>query len=132
MLATENRKKTSLAIGILNERENQMFYGRVFVPIFGNGNVVGLYGRRLDDADPRHLYLSGSHRGVFNATAAKAHQCLIVTESIFDTMSLWQAGYRNAIALYGKDGWTADHGTLFAESGVTDIVLALDNDASGA
>lgn len=119
------------AIGILNERGNEMLYGRVVVPIFSAGNVVGLYGRRFDEAEPRHLYLSGSHRGVFNAAAAQAHQCLIVTESIFDTMSLWQAGYRNAIALYGKDGWTADHDALVAESGVTEIVLALDNDAAG-
>lgn len=119
------------ALGILNERGNEIFYGRVVVPIFAAGNVVGLYGRRLDDAEPRHLYLSGSRRGVFNAAAAKAHQGLIVTESIFDALSLWVAGHRNAIALYGKDGWTADHEKLIAESGVTEIVLALDNDAAG-
>jgi DNA primase len=119
------------AIGILNERGNETFYKRVVVPIFAEGEVVGLYGRRLDDAEPRHLYLSSPHRGVFNAAAAKAHQTLIVTEAIFDSMSLWVAGHRNAVPLYGKDGWTADHEKLIAENGITEIVLALDNDPRG-
>lgn len=119
------------AIGILNERGNEVFFGRVVVPIFDGGNVVGLYGRRLDDADPRHLYLRGERRGVFNAAAARSQQSLIVTEAIFDAMSWWVAGHRNAIALYGKDGWTADHQRLLESSGVTEIILALDNDERG-
>jgi DNA primase len=54
-----------------------------------------------------------------------------VVVPIFDAMSLWAAGFRNAISLYGKDGWTADHETLVRENGVTEILLALDNDARG-
>jgi DNA primase len=145
-------------IGILNERGNEVFFGRVVVPIFcPAGNVVGLYGRRCDDAEPRHLYLRGGRRGVFHAAAASrgpwggprqtaegspqggraggtpinAGPCLIVTEAIFDAMSWWVAGHRNAIALYGKDGWTADHQRLLESSGVTEVVLALDNDERG-
>jgi len=120
------------AVGVLNERGNEVFYGRVVVPIFdAAGNVVSLYGRRLDDEQPRHLYLKGGHRGVFNGIAAKTSQSLIVTEAAFDAMSLWAAGFRNAISLYGKDGWTADHETLVRENGVTEILLALDNDERG-
>ena len=49
------------AIGILNDRGTECFYGRVIVPILdAAGNVVSLYGRRLDDEQPRHLYLKGS------------------------------------------------------------------------
>jgi DNA primase len=119
-------------IGVLNERGNEVFYGRVVVPVFdAAGNVVSLYGRRLDDEQPRHLYLKGGHRGVFNGVAAKAHQSLIVTEAVFDAMSLWAAGFRNVISLYGKDGWTADHETLVRENGVVEILLALDNDERG-
>ncbi len=120
------------AIGILNARGNEIFYGRVVVPVYdGNGNVVGLYGRRLSDEEPKHIYLRGERRGVFNFIAAKTNQSLIVVESIFDAMSLWSAGLRNVIALYGKDGWTRDHETLLRENAVTEIVLALDNDARG-
>lgn len=120
------------AIGVLNERGNEIFYGRVVVPVLDAAcNVVSLYGRRLDDEQPRHLYLKGGHRGVFNGVAAKAHQSLIVTEAVFDAMSLWAAGFRNVVSLYGKDGWTTDHETLVRENGVTEILLALDNDARG-
>lgn len=120
------------AIGILNERGNEVFYGRVVVPIHdATANVVSLYGRRLTDEQPRHLYLKGEHRGVFNGIAAKTSQSLIVAEAVFDAMSLWAAGFRNAISLYGKDGWTAHHETLVRENGVTEILLALDGDARG-
>jgi DNA primase catalytic core len=120
------------ALGVLNERGNEVLFGRVVVPIHdAAGNVAGLYGRRIGDAEPRHLYLRGARRGVFNGVAAKTRQTLIVTEAVFDAMSLWAAGFRHAIALYGKDGWTADHEALIRENGVTEIVLALDGDARG-
>ena len=121
------------ALGVLNERGNEVLFGRVVVPIHDSaGNVSGLYGRRITDEEPRHIYLRGERRGVFNAQAAKAHQCLILVESIFDALSLWGAGFRNAVALYGADGWTGDHAALVRENGVTELVLALDNDAAGA
>ncbi len=120
------------AIGILNARGNEIFYGRVVVPILdASGNVAGLYGRRLNDEQPKHIYLRGERRGVFNGIAARTNQTLIVTESIFDAMSLWSAGLRNVISLYGKDGWTSDHETLVRQNGLTEIILALDGDARG-
>jgi DNA primase len=120
------------AIGVLNEKGNESFYGRIVVPICDvSGKVVSLYGRRLDDDQPRHLYLRGEHRGVFNGLTAKTQQTLIVTEAILDAMSLWATGFRNVISLYGKDGWTSDHETLVRENGVTEIVLALDGDKRG-
>jgi DNA primase catalytic core len=120
------------ALGILNDRGTECFYGRVVVPIWDAvGKVCGLYGRRITEGEPRHLYLRGEHRGVFNGTAAKTNQTLIITEAIFDAMSLWAAGYRNAISLYGKDGWTVDHEGLVREHGVAQIVLALDGDERG-
>lgn len=120
------------ALGVLNEKGNERFYGRVVVPIFdGRGEVCGLYGRKLNDEQPRHLYLAGAHRGVWNGAAFKVHQSVLLTESIFDAMSLWQAGFKNAVALYGKEGWTPDHANLLLESGVREIFLCLDNDAAG-
>jgi DNA primase len=117
------------ALGILNEKGNECFYGRITVPIHdATGNVVGLYGRRLTDDQPKHLYLRGESRGVCNGVTAKTTQSLIVTEAIFDAMSLWAAGFRNVIPMGGKDGWTADHDRLIQENGVTEIILALDND----
>ena len=119
-------------LGVLNEKGNERFYGRIVVPIFDHsGEVCGLYGRRLNDEQPRHLYLGGAHRGVWNGAAFKVHQTLLLTESIFDAMSLWQAGFKNAVALYGTEGWTPDHAKLLVESGVREITLCLDNDEAG-
>ncbi|MBA3607022.1 MAG: toprim domain-containing protein [Chthoniobacterales bacterium] len=120
------------AIGILNSKGNEIFYGRVVVPIQdANGNVVSLYGRRWSEEEPKHLYLRGERRGVFNGIAARTNQSLLLVESIFDALSLWSAGYRNVISLYGKDGWTSDHETLVRQNGIIEIILALDGDARG-
>jgi DNA primase catalytic core len=120
------------ALGVLNEKGNEVFYGRVTVPIFDTaGKIAGLYGRRVNDGEPRHIYLRGTQNGVFNWQAAKASRSLILVEAILDAMSLWAAGNHNTIALYGKDGWTAHHERLVKENGVREIYLALDNDERG-
>ena len=120
------------ALGVLNERGNEVMFGRVIVPIYdAAGNVAGLYGRRIGDEEPRHFYLRGERRGVFNGQAAKAHPALILVESILDALSLWSAGFRTAVALYGADGWTPDHAALVREHRVTALYVALDNDAAG-
>jgi len=124
--------ETLTTLGILNERGTERFYGRVVVPIHdSSGEVCGMYGRRLDDERPKHLYLPGPHRGVWNGAAARTHQSLLLTESVLDAMSLWQAGFKNAVALYGKEGWTADHDAMLQSSGVREVYLCLDNDAAG-
>jgi len=111
-----------------------MFKGRVTVPIFdAQGNVCGLYARNIHPCEPgeRHRYLAGPHRGVFNGACAKTSQTLLLAESIFDAMALWAAGFRNVVALYGTDGWTADHQKLIEENGTTEIYLCLDQDEAG-
>jgi DNA primase catalytic core len=120
------------ALGVLNGRGQEHFRGCVTVPIFdAAGDVAGIYGRRITEAEPRHLYLPGEHRGVWNGAAAKTNQTLFLTEAIFDAMSLWQAGFRNVIALYGVRGWTGDHEKLLRENQTREIFLCLDNDDGG-
>jgi DNA primase catalytic core len=122
------------ALGILKAGNREHFHGFVTVPIFdGAGTVVGVYGRNIRPCEQheRHLYLPGPHRGVFNGIAARTSQTLFLTESIFDAMALWQAGFKNVIALYGTGGWTADHEKLLRDHGTTEVYLCLDNDPSG-
>ncbi len=120
------------ALGILNAKGNERFYGRVVVPIFDAiGNVVGIYGRKLTNEEPKHLYLPGQHKGVFNSACAKSNQTLIICEAILDAMSFWQNGFKNVISLYGAEGWTNHHEELVRENGITDVYLALDNDETG-
>ena len=122
------------AIGILTQRGTEFFYGRVVVPIKNqNGEVVGLYGRRLTDEQPKHIYLSGEHRGVFNCVDAKnaKEKSLLLVESIFDAMSLWQAGFKNAVPLYAALNWTPHHGSLIRDNAIQEIYLCLDQDKAG-
>jgi DNA primase len=120
------------ALGVLNAKGQEHFRGCVTVPIFDSqGNIAGIYGRRITADEPRHLYLPGPHRGVFNGMAAKTNQTLLIAEAILDAMSLWQAGFKNVIALYGANGWTTDHEQLLKANGTTEIYLCLDNDEAG-
>ena len=123
-------------LGVLNAKGQEHFGGCITVPIFdAAGHVAGIYGRKAEPspnaASPQHLYLPGPHRGVFNGAAARTSQTLFITEAIFDALSLWQAGFKNAVALYGAHGWTDDHAQLLRDNGATEIYLALDNDATG-
>ena len=122
------------ALGILKAGNREHFHGFVTVPILDEtGKVSGIYGRNVRpcEAHERHLYLPGPHRGVFNGIAARTSQTLFITESILDAMALWQAGFKNVIALYGTGGWTADHEKLLRDHGTTEVYLCLDNDQSG-
>lgn len=120
------------ALGVLTKSGREHFEDCVTVPIVdAAGAICGVYGRRITDRAPQHLYLPGPHRGVWNGAIAKSASTLFLTEGILDGLSLWQAGQRQVIALYGAQGWTADHEVLLREHGVQEIVLCLDHDEAG-
>lgn len=127
------------ALGVLNAKGNEVFYGRVTVPILNTaGAVVGLYGRKvegdgakLNTESARHIYLSGGHRAAFNAGAAKHAPRLVFTEAIFDALALWQAGETGVVALYGADGFTEYHAEFLRQMSASEILLALDADDKG-
>jgi DNA primase catalytic core len=121
-----------MALGVLNAHGQEHFRGCITIPLFDTtGNVSGLYGRRATEGEPRHLYLPGPRRGVWNGATAKTHQTLFLTEAILDGMALWQAGFKNTVALYGTNGWTEDHAQLLKDNGATEVFLCLDNDEPG-
>ena len=120
--------------GILNEKATERFYNCVVFPIYdGNGAVVGLYGRniRQGTAGVSHLYLPGPHRGVWNAAAIKAHEELILVESIIDAMSAAALGFPNTVPIYGTNGLTEEHLRLFQEHRTRRVFLCMDNDEAG-
>jgi DNA primase len=129
------------SIGVLNTKGNEVFYGRVTVPIVDEaGAVVGLYGRKVEGSgaggklpedSARHIYLKGGHRAAFNAAAAKHAPRIVFTEAIFDALALWQAGERGAVPLYGVDGFGEYNAALVREAQAHEILLALDNDPAG-
>jgi DNA primase catalytic core len=127
------------ALGVLNAKGNEVFYGRVVVPILdANGVVVGLYGRKVEGAGAKlpadsapHLYLAGGHKAAFNASAARHASRVVFVESILDALSVWQSGERAVVPLYGAKGWTEHHDALVSTTEAKEIMLALDNDEAG-
>jgi len=149
------------AVGILDAHGKEHFRDCVTFPIYDEqSNVCGIYGRKLGvpsavkgdkrpdgQADPiRHLYLPGKHVGVWHwqaanvaaavpgdarASRAPASSYLLLTESIIDAATLWQAGYKNTTALYGTNGLTDDHRALFKRHGIERVYLVMDGDPAG-
>jgi len=123
-------------LGILNDKGNEHFYGCVTFPLYDlAGNPCGMYGRRVNDMGrgdaPAHLYLSGPRHGLFNWQAAKAHKEIILTESIIDALTLYNAGIKHVIPCYGTNGLTEEHVTLFKKYEVDTIYICLDADETG-
>ena len=119
--------------GLLSAQGRELFSGCLTVPLRNfDGIAVSLYGRRLTDSSPRHLYSSGSHRGLLNPLAYKVYpERMIWTESVLDAMSLMSLGFLNVDALYGTGGLSEDHIQALKEARTQEIVLALDNDEAG-
>jgi len=120
-------------IGILNERGHEMFYNCVIFPIFDeNKDCVNLYGRRIEvNSELTHLYLPGPRRGVWNFQAAKRSKSIILTESIIDALTLYNAGFKDVIPCYGVNGFTRDQLDLITKSQVKEVYICFDRDDAG-
>jgi len=119
-------------IGILNDKGNEFFYGCVVFPILDdNKDCVGLYGRRIEDGEVDHLYLPGPRKGVWNWQAAKRSQSIILTESIIDAITLYNAGFRDVIPCYGVNGLIEDHLALFERYQGKEVYICFDRDEAG-
>jgi DNA primase catalytic core len=134
------------AWGILRASGHEHFNGCLVVPVIGlpeganpahAGRVMQCYGRRIvSKLGPgnvgRHLYLSQPLAGVWNEAALMADKDIIVCESLIDAMTFWCAGYRNVIAAYGVNGFTADHWQALRRHGTRRVWIAYDRDEAGS
>lgn len=124
-------------LGVLKTNGHEHFRGYLTFPVLDvDGNVGEVYGRLLGQPDsrtkpPKHLYLPGSHRGVFNIGAFDQTDELIVCESVIDALTLWCAGFRHVTAAYGTDGWTPEHQAAVVEHGIRRVLIAFDADPAG-
>ncbi|MES9972067.1 MAG: CHC2 zinc finger domain-containing protein [Candidatus Thiodiazotropha sp.] len=122
-------------LGILRQSGHEHFNGSLVIPVINDGQVLELYGRKLNDqlrkGTPLHLYLPGPHQGVFNIGALQASKELILCESLIDALTFWCAGYRNVTASYGIEGFTTDHLKAFKEHNTERVLIAYDRDAAG-
>ncbi len=121
------------AVGVVRESGHEHMRACIVVPLFdAEGEVVQMYGRKVDDSRlPRHLYLPGAQRGVFNREGlAGAHE-VILCEAIFDAMTFWVHGYRNVTTGYGIEGVTEEVIEAIVASGAKVVKIAFDRDEAG-
>jgi len=129
-------------VGILRDSGHEHFNGSIVVPLFGrDGNdlaarpVVGAYARKLlhnlRAGTPKHLYLPGPHRGVFNRDGLEGQSEIILCEALIDALTFWAAGYRNVTSCYGVNGMTEELLVTLKSCGAQRILIAFDRDEAG-
>ena len=124
-------------LGILRESGHEHFNGSLIVPVFDeSGTVTEIYGRKIHDnlrtGTPKHLYLPGPHRGVWNIEALGSSKEIILCEALIDALTFWSAGFHNVTSSYGIEGFTADHLAAFKRNGIEKVLIAYDRDEAGA
>lgn len=92
------------------------------------GELVSLYGRRIDGADDaKHYHLPGRVKGWLNAPIVAEASELWICEGPFDALALMAAGIPHAVAVFGVQGirWN------WLPHSVRRLVLAFDVDETG-
>jgi DNA primase catalytic core len=131
-VVSNGQREALKVLGILRETGTEHLSGCITFPIFDeHDQAVSLYGRRASDTEPKHLYLAGPHRGVWNRKASKVYDEIILAESIIDALSLVALGFENVQALYGTNGFTDEHLQTLRDDRVKTVVLAFDADEAG-
>jgi DNA primase len=124
-------------IGILRKTGHEHFNGSIVVPVMDeNNHIQEVYGRkilgnRLRKGTAQHLYLPGSHEGVWNSQALAVYDEIILCEALIDAMTFWVHGFKNVTASYGTSGFTASHLVAFKENAIKRVLIAYDRDEAG-
>jgi DNA primase len=123
------------ALGVFRESGHEHLAGSLVIPLFdAQGRVAQLYGRKVRDdlreGTPKHLYLPGPHRGVFNRVALEHAEEVIVCEALIDALTFWSAGYRHVTSAYGVEGVTEELVEAVVSSGAR-VKIAFDRDEAG-
>jgi len=136
-IVSNGQKEALIALGILKITEIgrvwEFFTGCLTFPILNEaGKVVHFYGRKADpQAENPHLYLSGSHKSIFNRKASRVYDTIIIVESILDCLSLITIGFENVQPLYGVGTLTEEYLEILKSDRVKTIVVGFDNDPAG-
>ena len=117
------------ALGVLDGEGREVLAGCVVFPWYGEseGECQGLMGIHAESG--KAVYLAGEPVGVWNHSAARQSRVLILTASILDALLLYQAGWREVVPLWGKNGLTQEHLGLFQRCGVKEVVLTFEAEA---
>jgi len=115
-------------LGVWRKSGHEHFNGCITVPLFHAGKIVSYYGRRIERGAVQHLYPSGPHLGLFNASAFDQEE-IILCEAVLDALTFCANGITNVSCLYGTEGWTPEHTAAMKK--VRRVRLAYDADDAG-
>ncbi|KAF0240846.1 MAG: hypothetical protein FD180_4742 [Planctomycetota bacterium] len=132
----ERMRARLAALGVLRESGHEHLAGSLVMPILSPaGEVLGMYGRKIVEnlrpGTPKHLYLPGPHRGVWNEPSLIDSKEIILCEALIDALTFWCAGFRNVTTSWGVNGFTEDHEQAFKKHGTKRILIAYDRDEAG-
>lgn len=124
-----------MSLGIFRASGHEHFAGSLVIPVIDpDGVITELYGRKLHDdlrtGTPKHTYLPGPHRGVWNLDGL-IDRDVILCESLIDALTFWAHGFRYVTASYGTNGFTDEHLQAFVQRGVRRVLIAYDADKAG-
>ena len=123
-------------VGLFRASGHEHFNGSIVVPIMDKYNhIYGMYGRKIRNnlrkGTPKHLYLPGEHKGVFNQEGLKLDMEVVLCESIIDALTFWNHGFRNVTCSYGTGGFTNDIMQAFKANNIKRVLIAYDRDEAG-
>lgn len=125
-------------LGLYRDSGHEHFSGSLVIPVItAQGEIADVYGRKLLDTlrkgTPKHLYLSGPHRGVFNEAALRidAVEEVILCESLIDALTFWCHGFRHVTTSYGTGGFTEAILACFIAGKIKRVLIAYDRDEAG-
>jgi len=103
----------------------------VTVPLYSpDGTPVGIIGRSIKDKRFKNSFNLPRNKTMFNIHKAKREGgTIIVVESSFDAIRLWQAGYPNAVATLG--GSISDTNIQLLNKYASTVIIMTDNDTAG-
>jgi len=73
----------------------KLFEKRLIVGVKNNAKWRLIYGRSIDDSEPKHLYQSGTDKVLFNLDRTSPTDKIILVESILDALSLIELGFEH-------------------------------------
>ena len=130
-------KETAFHFGVGGFSGKGSMSGRVVIPIHNEqGALVAYAGRAVDGEKPKYkfpanfkksLELFNLHRAI--AASNGPLRSVILVEGFFDTMKLYQAGYRRVVALMGSSLSEAQAELLIEQ--FQSVILMLDGDEAG-
>lgn len=124
--------------GLISQKGNFLFAGRLVIPITHHGQIVSLYGRAVKDCAPehRHRYPGTTDPPMpatpWNLDACRGLKEVQLAECIIDGLTLVDRDFNNTIGLFGTQGLTDARLAALKKTSIEKITLCFDSDSSRA